>query len=92
MSFPKYENVWRGVSTDDAHKDPKGKVLPGRFIMSNKGDLQNPKIRCRDAARETNIFSLLPEVASRRTCPRKHGCSFPLPQHENDRWARCHRP
>ena len=49
------EHVWRGVSVTDAKADPAGKILTGQWILSNKGDLNEPDCRARYVACEVNI-------------------------------------
>ena len=47
--------VWRGVDIQEARADKKGKLLTGRFVTSNKGDLANPECRARYVACEIHI-------------------------------------
>ena len=47
------DRVWEFMSADEATETfPGGKILGGRWVMSNKGDAVAPKIRCRYAAAE----------------------------------------
>ena len=46
------EHVWLGVPLKTAKDDPDGKILNGRFIFSNKGDLSQPDCRARYVACE----------------------------------------
>ena len=46
--------VWELVSKDEAAKIPGSKVIGGRWVLCNKGDLQSPTIPCRWVATEVN--------------------------------------
>ena len=50
------EHVWRGVSLQAARADRHGKILNGRWVLSNKGDLSMPDCRARYVACEVNTF------------------------------------
>ena len=50
------EHVWVGVTQEEAKKDTAGKVLNGRWVLSNKTDLVNPDVRARYVACELNTF------------------------------------
>ena len=46
--------VWEITSMDEALKTKDPKIVGGRWVLCNKGDLQNPKVRCRWVATELN--------------------------------------
>ena len=48
------DKVSRGVTYDEAVKDPNGKIIGSRWVNSNKGDAENPDVRCRLVAQEVN--------------------------------------
>ena len=53
------------VQADEAQKPyPEAKHVGGRWVMTNKGDAANPKIRCRYVATETNQYNDLSFFAS----------------------------
>ena len=64
--------VWEGVTLDEARRDPEGKILNGRFVTSNKGDLRKPECRDRYVACETNthddvsFFAATPPLEAKR--------------------------
>ena len=64
--------VWEGVSVAEARADPNGKLLAGRWVTSNKGDLQAPDCRARYVACELNLaddisfFAATPPLEAKR--------------------------
>ena len=46
--------VFCGVSTEEAMRDTGGKVVGCRWVNCNKGDAENPDVRCRLVAQEVN--------------------------------------
>ena len=46
--------VWELVLEDEAAKIPGSNSIGGRWVLCNKSDLQQPKIRCRCAATEVH--------------------------------------
>ena len=64
--------VWGGVDIAEARADKKGKILAGRFVTSNQGDLANPECRARYVACEihtydvTAFFAATPPLEAKR--------------------------
>ena len=48
------DKVWQITSMDEALKTHNPKIVGGRWVLCNKGDLQNPKVRCRWVATKIN--------------------------------------
>ncbi len=46
--------VFKGVSSEEAMADPEGKIIGCRWVNCNKGDLENPDVRCRLVGQEVN--------------------------------------
>ena len=46
--------VFCGVSTEEAMSDKSGKIVGCRWVNCNKGDAENPDVRCRLVAQEVN--------------------------------------
>ena len=46
--------VFRGVTTEEAMQDTDGKIVGCRWVNCNKGDLEDPDVRCRLVAQEVN--------------------------------------
>ena len=51
------DHVFRGVSYEEAVNDPDGKIIGSRWVNCNKGDLEDPDVRCRLVAQEVNTGS-----------------------------------
>ena len=49
------DKVWRLTTRDHAETLPDAKVIGGMWVMTNKGDEEAPKIRCRYVATEVNL-------------------------------------
>ena len=66
--------VFQGVTTDEALKDSNGKIVGCRWVNCNKGDLENPDVRCRLVAQEVNhgdgptdaFYAATPPLESKR--------------------------
>lgn len=64
--------VWEGVPLAQAHADAQGKVLNGRWVFCNKGDLAEPDCRVRYVACELNLqddlsyFAATPPLEAKR--------------------------
>ena len=66
--------VFQGVTTDEALKDSDGKIVGCRWVNCNKGDLENPDVRCRLVAQEVNhgdgptdaFYAATPPLESKR--------------------------
>ena len=66
--------VFQGVTTDEALKDSDGKIVGCRWVNCNKGDLDNPDVRCRLVAQEVNhgdgptdaFYAATPPLESKR--------------------------
>lgn len=52
----KYYNnlVWELATPEQAQQDSDATIVGGRFVNCNKGDTENPKVRCRYVATEIN--------------------------------------
>ena len=48
------EKVWEIASMSEALQTENPKIVGGRWVTHNKGDLDNPKVRCRWVATEIN--------------------------------------
>jgi hypothetical protein len=46
--------VFEGVTTEEAMQDSDGKIVGCRWVNCNKGDAENPDVRCRLVAQEVN--------------------------------------
>ena len=46
------QNVWEGVTSEQARADESGKILNGRWVLCNKGDVDAPDCRARYVACE----------------------------------------
>ena len=51
------EHVFRGISYEEAANDPQGEIIGSRWVNCNKGDQENPDVRCRLVAQEVNTGS-----------------------------------
>ena len=66
------DNVWLGVDVDEAKADAEGKILSGRWVLSNKGDNAAPDCRARYVACEvhtyddTAFFAATPPLEAKR--------------------------
>ena len=76
------EHVWRGCTIQEAHQVPDSKIIPSRWVLCNKGDIETPDVRARLVGCEINTYQddsfyastppleakrmLLSEFASRR--------------------------
>ena len=50
------DNVWLVVDAEEARADKEGKILAGRFVLSNKGDTEAPDCRARCVACEVHTY------------------------------------
>ena len=50
------DKVWELVPTEQAMRDPDGKIIGSRWVNCNKNDINNPDVRCRLVAQEINLF------------------------------------
>ena len=48
------DKVFRGVTLQEAKQDEDGKIVGCRWVNCNKGDADNPDVRCRLVAQEVN--------------------------------------
>ena len=48
------DKVFRGVPYEEAVNDPEGKIIGSRWVNCNKGDAENPDVRCRLVGQEIN--------------------------------------
>ena len=66
------DSVWRGVDASVAKPGPDGKILNGRWVLSNKVDVQQPDGRARYVACEvhtfdsTDFFAATPPLEAKR--------------------------
>ena len=64
--------AWGGISSHDAKADPQGKILNGRWVLANKGDLSSPDCKARYVACEINqvddmsFFAATPPLEAKR--------------------------
>ena len=50
------DNVWVGVSLDEAMADKEGKIIGTRLVNSNKNDILNPDVRARLVAQDVSQY------------------------------------
>ena len=67
------DKVFRGVTLDEARRDHEGKIVGCRWVNSNKGDSENPDVRCRLVAQEVNngaespdFYAATPKLEAKR--------------------------
>ena len=66
------EKVWLGVPLHEAQRDPESKIIGTRWVVSNKGDANEPDVRARLVAQEVaqhgdaSFFAATPPLESKR--------------------------
>ena len=79
--------VWDIASPDEAANDDERTVVGGRWVLCNKGDVANPKVRARYVATEVNhqydpnLFAATPPLEAIRLLLSKHSQRAPSNKH-----------
>ena len=66
------KHVFVAIPAEEAKADPDGKLIGTRWVNCNKGDVENPDVRCRLVAQEVaqeadvNFYAATPPLEAKR--------------------------